>query len=424
MIAILLCLLCCNDTVNNVINGDNGRMNYSKYSNEAFNYFYEVCFFDEIKRKNVHLSKWRNDVKYYISGNPSKGDIEIVIGVIDKLNYLKLPIRFHLVENKDSSNVSIHFGDATDLKLLGFIEGAQGTSSRSSSYGVIDAGKILILNNGADVDKRESVILEEMVQIVGSISDSFSHPQSIFYEGHKVSNELLPIDIEVIRLLYDSLIPTDYTIEDYERDFSAVVNYYKTSEKLKRIFVREGVAKSTLEEIKKTCYLDGVFYKHPKEIPVYLNGFTRSDSSFVLKSLKFFNELSHNIKLVFDSKPDGLTNTGISIKLIVNDSQEYPTETNIWNTKGEVFKPKRIKSKAEISFQSSIELKKRRSVILKAIYKSLGPTEMHFEDDWFTYDGEKVVINKKYADIIRIIYSDEFVDGYPLKEFEELIKSF
>lgn len=424
MIVILFCLWCCQVISENVISGKNVDIISKKYSKEAFNYFYEVCFFDEIERKEVHLAKWENDIKYFVTGNPSKHDIEIVIKVIDKLNTLKLPIRFHLVENKDSSNVSLHFGDIESLKSLGLISGAQGTASRSSVNGVIYSGKILISNNVIDNIERESVILEEMIQIVGSIADSFSHPRSIFYEGHKVSIELLPIDIEVIQLLYDSLIPVNYCIKDYEKDFSEVIDYYKTSEKLLRIFTKEGIKKSTLENIRKACYLEGSFYKHPKQIPVYLSGFDHADSVFVLKSIEFFNGLSDNIDLKFGGQFKEIPLTGITIQLSVNDSQDYPTETRINNVKGEVFKPKRIESIATISYRSSVELKKKRSVILKAIYKSLGPTEMHFEDDWFTNDGEKVLINQKYADIIRIIYSDEFVDGYPLKEFEELIESF
>jgi hypothetical protein len=423
MIFLLLPLLiCCNYSQNDSVRGKNASIVSGKYSKEAYSYFYEVCFFDEVNMKKVHLAKWKEDIKYYVTGDASEKDVEMVMRSLNKLNNLKLPIDFSLVSKSENSNVIIHFGDTVSLKPLGLINNFEGVSIIRSSKGIINNAKILISDHSATIEKKESVILEEMTQIIGLRSDSYTYPESLFYQGVNSATDYLPIDVEVIQLLYDSLIPVNYCIEDYERDFGDVINYCNTSNKLREIFSREGIKSSTLEDIRQACYFDSGFYKHPKKIPVYLNGFDQNDSIFVFKALTFFNGLSTNVNLKFDGKPDDLNSTGISIKLVVNDSQEYPTETSISNTRGEVLKPKRIKSEAEISYRSSVEVRKKRSVILKAIYKCLGPTEMHFEDDWFTYDGERVVVNQKYADIIRIIYSDEFVDGYPLEEFEELIE--
>lgn len=425
IIFVFLLLVCCKDINKNETQGvKDVQVISEKYSREAFNYLYEVCFFGEVERKKVHLTKWKSNVKYYISGKASKQDIEMVMKAIIKLNSLKLPISFQLVEEKQSSNVSIYFGDTTSLKPLGLINNFEGQSIVTATNGIIDSAKVLIADHSINSIKKESVILEEMTQIIGLSSDSYTYPESLFYQGENSVTDYLPIDKEMMLLLYDPRIPTNYCIEDFEKDFGDFIDYYKTSEKIRILLERDDVKREMLEEIKSACYLNGEFYKHSKNIPVYLSGFNQADSIFLFKALEFLNGLSTNINLKLADRPKSHNSVGISIALTFDDSQEYPAQTRINNSKGEVFKPKRIKSESEISFQSSVELKKRRSVILKAIYKSLGPTEMHFEDDWFTYDGEKVVINKKYADIIRIIYSDEFVDGYPLKEFEELIKSF
>jgi hypothetical protein len=418
-------LICCKD-----INKDEAfkiksiQLISEKYSREAFNYLYEVCFFDEVGKKKVHLAKWKENVKYYVSGRPSEQDIEMVMKAIIKLNDLKLPITFQLVKRRDDSNVSIYFGDTVSLKPLGLINNFEGLSIVTSTNGIIDSAKILISDHSINLLKKESVILEEMTQVIGLTADSYTYPESLFYDGENSVIKFQPLDIEMIQLLYDSMIPANYCLDDYRRDFGDMVDYFNTSDKLRKMFTSTNVKQSTLEEIRNACYLEGEFYKHSSNIPVYLSGFNHEDSSFVLRSIDFLNTLSEKLNLRLADQVNDVNSTGISIGLFSKDMKEYSSQTRITSSKGQVFRPKRIKSVAEIDFVGSIDMKKKRSVILKAIYKSLGPTEMHFEDDWFTYDGEKVTISQKYADIIRIIYSDEFVDGYPLKEFEELIESF
>lgn len=342
---------------------------------------------------------------------------------IKKLNDIKLPIHCSLVRNRKDANTTIFFGDTVSLKPRGLLNNFEGQSSIMSTRGVIDSAIILISNHSPTAKKKESVVLEEMTQILGLAADSYSYPNSLFYQGVNSVTDLSSIDIEVLQLLYDSLISFDYCIKDYEKDFGEIINYCNTSEKLRSLFTKNNIKKSTLEEIKTSCYLDGGFYKHPKDIPVLLSGFNYEDSAFVQKALAYFNGLSNNINLKLIDKIEGSDTTGISITLTFKDRQEYASETRISNSKGEVFKPKRIKSIVNIDFRSNVESNKKLSVILKSIYKSLGPTETHFDDDWWRYDGGGISIKQKYIDIITTIYSDEFVDGYPIGEFEELIES-
>lgn len=418
----ILLLISCKSSVTKEI-GRSSSPTLHKFSKEAFNYFYEVCFYEEVGKKQVHLAKWKSNVTYFIAGNPSKWDIDAVDRSISKLNNLGLSINFELSESEKNSNVIVYFGDSISLKKLGLINHAEGMSFTTSENGIIKSAKILISDHSTSETKKESVILEEMTQILGLNSDSYRYPKSLFYEGFNSVTNFQPIDVEVIQLLYDSLIPFNYCIKDYEKDFGEIINYCNTSEKLRSLFTKNNIQKSTLKEIKTSCYLDGEFYKHPKDIPVLLSGFNYEDSAFVQKALAYFNSLSNNINLKLIDKIEGSDTTGISITLTFKDRQEYASETRISNSKGEVFKPKRIKSIVNIDFRSNVESNKKLSVILKSIYKSLGPTETHFDDDWWHYDNREISMRQKYVDIITTIYSDEFVDGYPMREFEELIES-
>ena len=76
----------------------------------------------------------------------------------------------------------------------------------------------------------------------------------------------------------------------------------------------------------------------------------------------------------------------------------------------------------QISYKSGIDINKKNSVILKSIYKSLGPIETKtFDVNWFINKNNEIIIAKKYTNILKTIYQDEFVDGYPIDELEDLI---
>ena len=423
--SLLILLISCESCTqfNNVsINKADIKKLRNKYSSEAFNYFYEIGFYDEGNKEMVPIQKWKTDIKYFIKGTTLKNDTCYVENCIRKLNNLNLPIKFSLVNYIKDSNVIIYFGNRNDLKNLNIIPEATGMAHMFSKDGIIYKGEVAILNEVIKPTEREAVILEEMTQIIGSCDDSFSYPNSVFYQGGNSPLDFTKLDIEVIKLAYDPLIPVNYQLEQYEKDFGNILNYVNTSIKLKKYIVENKISKQTLEEIINTCYIKEGFYKHPKFIPIYLTGFNTSDSVFVQKSINSINKISKNLFLKLTKKSELNPESGIDITLNLNENQDSDTQTSISNGMGKLFKPKRFESIVSITYKSSIDINKKQSVILKSIYKSLGPVETEeFDKNWFVYKNDEIMISKKYTDILKTIYHDEFVDGFDIDQLEDLI---
>lgn len=393
-----------------------------KYSQEALNYFYEISFYDEVQKEIVPLNKWKSNVSFYIQGHPLPNDKEFVKKAINNFNNLRLRIQFSQTQNVKEANVIINFGNISDFKNIDILPTDDAIGRVFSKDNNIYKAEIFILDKIKKEQERESMILEELTQIFVGGSDSFSYPESIFYQGKKTSLSFTKLDTEVINLAYDPLIPKGYTLKQFEKDFGDKLNYVNTSLKLKNYVAEAKIKTEMLDEIKKTSFIDKEFYKHPKAVSIYLSGFNRSDSIFVKKSIESLNKISDNLSLVLARKTELSPDAGIFITLKPNNLQTSDTQTSVSNVKGEVFKPKRYKSIVDIDYKESINNTKKQNIILKSIYKSLGPTEMHsFGVNWYVYKNDEIIIAKQYADILKMIYQDEFVDGLKTGEFEKII---
>lgn len=405
-----------------IIQKNNIKKLQKKYSAEAFNYLYEIAFQTDSYKDKITTKKWKTDIKYFIQGDTLTNDTKYVKNCVEKLNSLNLPIKFSIVNDSIQSNVIIYFGDRTSLKHFNISSNTLGRYIPFVKNRVIYKGQIVIVDEERNPIKREALLLEEMTQIIGSCDDSFSYPESVFFEGENSPINYTELDIEVMKLIYDPLFPVDYSLGQFEKDFANILKYVDSSNKLKKYIVKNKISKSTLEEIKKTCYIENEFYKHPKIVPIYIYGFNKSDSIFIEKSIKSINTISKNLILELTKKDDLSPISGISITLKEKETQDTDTETTILNEKGKLFKSKRKESTVLINHKKSIDINKKHSVILKSLYKSLGPTETaKFDIDWFINKNNEIIIAKKYTDILKTIYQDEFVDGFSIDELENLI---
>jgi len=426
LLIVVFIALSCNNRIKNEVKIDQKGIEYlsKNYSKQCLDYFYELAFFDESLHKEITLKKWKKNIQFYVTGNVSSTDLKYINNSIQKLNDLKLPISFSLTINRTEANVEIFFGSRDKITELGVIPQAQGMAETKSENGIIYKGRIIILNDNAPPKKREALILEEMSQIIGSITDSFSHPESVFYQGENSSVNFSSLDRETMSLLYDSLMPVNYTLSQYELDFQKLLNYSKANQKLQDSIIKKSYKKDVLEIIEQSCFIEGVFYKHPNYVPVYLENFKKSDSICIQGAVTSINKLSKNLFLQISTYTEDSPRSGIFISLKENNTLETDTQTSISNGKGEVFKPKRYESIVAIDFRKSINSTKKNKVIIKALFKALGPTYMEsFDENWVTYEDNSVNFTDKYADVIKLIYSSEFVDGLTKKDFSSITNS-
>ncbi|MCM2556994.1 DUF2927 domain-containing protein [Chryseobacterium sp. Ch-15] len=347
---LILCfMICCNNAAKKPKVDKQNIIKLKKtYSKEVFNFLYELAFYDEENHNEINLSKWKGDLKYFIEGTPSKEDVKSINSTINKLNSLNLSIRFSIVSDIKKANVIIHFGNRSDYKKFNIIKEAKGMAQTFVKNGYIHKGEIVILDEEKDQLKRKSLILEEMTQIIGLTCDTFSHPNSVFYQGENTPLDLTKLDSDVIKLFYEQSLPVNYSIQQFELDFGDILNYSGTNEKMLKLITRSETKHVVLERIEKSCFIDNEFYKHPKYVPIYILNFDKEDSLFVEKSIKAINKISSNLFLKLERKNYLNSQSGITISLIKDESIQSPTETSISNGRGEVFKLKRFESKINI----------------------------------------------------------------------------
>ncbi len=401
----------------------------NKYNAEVLNYFQELVFNKEYSTKKKNLQKWDSDIYITVINLQKNGDgknrqyIEKAICKIDSLN---LPIKLFLEEKESKkTNLKIYFGSQKKLsEFLDFdddkeIRGFAGVSSKH--------GKIYKVNIGIATDKcispkeRESVVLEEISQSLGALSDSFSYPYSVNYEATNTSIEFLQVDKEILKLLYEKSIPFNLSFEAYNKAFKEELYNVDYRQKIINKINNENIKSKTLHKIAKTCFIDDLFYKHPKNIEMCLNGGTKNDSIFINSVINYYNKELPQVSLSLVEKSNFSPNAGITVSLIKDEKLGEFTSTRIINYKGEI-SIKRFKSDINISYSSIVDDKKLKYVIIKSIYKALGPVEIDsLKMKWNEDNKNLFAIDDEYIKILNFIYSDEFIDGLELDEYLRII---
>jgi hypothetical protein len=404
------------------------------YSKEVINYFYEIIFYgEESGRKVDQLVKWEINPKVVIIGFPSKHQIQIVKDIIQEIDNLDLPIKYYLTKDESKANIKIYFDKNNKFKSSfstnnKTFEDVSGISSKTASAGgVIKEAAVYIVEKKNRpsitlIEKEESLLFEEILQTLGLNADSYSYPNSIFYQGISPNNYFTDIDKKMLKLLYEPSIPSGYEREEFEEDFGDILYSINTSEKIKEYIKKNKISIDILNTIEKTCFMNNTFYKHPENVNVYLSGeYGPSDSIQVLKSIESLNEIK-NIKLKFCTDSKNINEHGILLKFKKNKklgTDSYATISTYIGS-GTMFL-KRYKVEVEIVSSENIKSKNgKKNLIVESLYRCLGP---NIEDlsDLYTERNNKLYINKKYQLLLSTIYSNEFSNSYRLENFKKLI---
>lgn len=400
-----------------------------KYSIESINYFYETVFFSESEgKKTERIDKWKKNPKIIILGYPSINQIEIVNDVVNEINKLDLSIHYIITTDIKDANIKIYFDKDEKLKSIfnsKYIKNNYGTSKIVSTNGVIKIAEIYI----SDIKKRDvlfsekALLLEEISQTLGLNGDSHTYPNSVFYQGKKWVEQFSNNDKDVLNLLYDNLIPENYTRINFEKDFADVLYSIQTSDKIKRYIIKNNISKDLLHKIKNTCFLNNkYFYKHPKNIDLYLEGdYDISDSIQVLKTIKALNKIN-NINIKISNLTKFSSDAGIFLNFKKNKEQNIYSNsiTNTHIGSGSMLL-NRYRDDILILFSENSKSKSRKKeLIVETLYSCLGPDIENLKDLYIEKNG-KIYFKDVYKDILRIIYDDVFVNGYTFIEFKKII---
>lgn len=417
------------------ISAKNLKQLKDKYNIATLNYFYETVFHEDFSvEKRNNILKWNSNPTIAIVGNQYGDEIRYVKRAITEINKLNLPIKCTLADTNDSASIRIFFGDLKKvcafLKLDSVSISEIDTSSHfgqgnSISYnGVIDEAYIGIYYTDKDLtdSTRYKIVLEEIVQSLGIVGDSYSYPSSLFFENINPAKSLTPLDVDVLSLLYEPMIPANYTRQSFETNFSDELYGVNTPQKIKNLL--EKYPQISHNDIEK-CFTKGVLLKHPKETNIYLYGpIQKEDSLTIKRAILSFNEISPNIKIKLAQSTDIELPHGIVLVFRqLNHQKESIRVTNEAIAGKSCMFQKLIKNKIVLSFNTSENDKElRQRSIIDALYFSLVqmPREQSRTNELFKVKESYIVFTPRYANLLKLIYSNEFIDGFELSDFMKI----
>ncbi len=172
-------------------------------------YFKEIALGFENGNSSEIVRKWKSTMKVYLAGTPSPSHISKVQQSIDDINNLATDgFSARIVQSQSQSNCFMYFGTVSDYEDLfpGTVVGSNfALFNVWWSNDVIREARIFIDIERTTSTQQQSLILEEITQVLGLGKDSPRFPSSIFYETSTnggFATVYTEMDQELVRLLY------------------------------------------------------------------------------------------------------------------------------------------------------------------------------------------------------------------------------
>lgn len=173
-------------------------------ADQIINYFCDVALGAEYGDAGENVIKWVEPFTYYIEGEATDADLAQINALIEAINRVPGFPGMSEAGSAESADLTIHFVDADGIIA------ATGNSYNGyvniwwSDY-CIENGDIYYRTDITQ-ELRNAVIVEELCQSLGLLTDTYDHPESIFYQYHTDAAWPTTLDWAVIQLLYRSEI--------------------------------------------------------------------------------------------------------------------------------------------------------------------------------------------------------------------------
>jgi len=199
-LTVIFLVYCCNNL------DENKKIGTSQ--NELDEYFNEVVASSEYDPENHTISKWKKDVKIFVKGTKKQNLMTELNSIVTELNGLIEPIDIKIVNKESDANLVLFFGSPEGFtklypNLKPYMEENWGLFEIFGEE-EITSGRVfidIVRNTGLAAQKH--VLREELTQSLGLCNDSYSYPESIFYQDWSETNEYAEIDKELIKMLYN-----------------------------------------------------------------------------------------------------------------------------------------------------------------------------------------------------------------------------
>ena len=173
------------------------------------------------------VQKWGSGqvVTYYVEVGDelTASDLAEIHTVIARLDALIPVLDFRPVEEPSDASLEV-FGatyDEFQRETVPDIDVARWRATPYASFSTVENFVVVkssvLINADQPPEIRRRSIIKGLAASVGLDGNSWSYPDSVFYEGVSSGTELADIDEALIRLLYDPRIKPGMTIEELER---------------------------------------------------------------------------------------------------------------------------------------------------------------------------------------------------------------
>ncbi|HIQ78192.1 MAG TPA: DUF2927 domain-containing protein [Candidatus Scatomorpha intestinavium] len=179
---------------------------------EIIDYFCSVALGSEYGDEFCNVVRWDEPVAYYIYGSPTEEDLERFTALAEALCSVPGFPGISAAEEPGAANLNVHFISQAEMDdILG--DGYNGYVTVWWNDFIINEGEIYY---STDITQslRNAVIAEELCQGLGLLTDTYDHPESIFYQYHETADWPSALDWAIIRLLYSGVISPGMTEDE------------------------------------------------------------------------------------------------------------------------------------------------------------------------------------------------------------------
>lgn len=188
---------------------------------DVITYFNEVCLDGEYINSGdpSYVQKWTEPIRYWVDGEYTPEDLEVLDAVSNWLNHLDGFPGFSPAEDAGDKNLLICFCTEQEMvDLLGpNLWNADGgvTFWYNGNNEIYDA--IVCCRRDIEQIVRNSVIIEEIYNGMGPVQDTALRPDSIIYCEYTFPQWMTEVDELILQLLYHPEIKTGMNAEQCEQ---------------------------------------------------------------------------------------------------------------------------------------------------------------------------------------------------------------
>ncbi len=192
-----------------------------------FGWFEEVCLDVEYSYggNDSCVQKWTVPIRYSVDGTPTEEDIHALERIADVLGGIQGFPGIAPAGSDEQANLTIWFCSGEQLvETLGdpFTPDLYGGTRFWYTDNAIYEG-VICCREDIDQFTRDSVIVEEIYNLLGPIQDTETRNDSVIYQYSNENTELSPIDLLILQLLYHPTVECGMTADKCERVIDALI---------------------------------------------------------------------------------------------------------------------------------------------------------------------------------------------------------